>query len=175
MFDTGREVFRGKGDDQSSSPFTMNGPFVLTWTLIDQPPSKAEDRKYRKPFNPENPAWISLRVFDAETQKNIEWETKTGMTGNLEISRGGTFYLMATTFDNVAWIIRAKEGKLLITEKGETIVPTTAAERDRAAGKASRQTPVTTVPAPAPAPSPVPSAPRSTWDGSGLPPGMQKK
>lgn len=188
VFDTGREVFSDQGEDRTSKPFTMNGPFVLSWTLIDKPPAKAADRKYHKPYNQANPAWLSIRVFDAQTMKRVEWESKSAMTGNLAIPKGGSFYLTVTSYDGVAWTIRAKEGKLVMTDQGETIVPTTSADRDRAAGNST----ITRVPAtysaapartyrpeevPEPKPSSIPGAPAGMEKAKvpELPPGMKKR
>lgn len=182
-FARGRDVFTGMGDDQVSKPFTMSGPFVLSWSLIDVPPSKADERKFRTPYSDRNPAWISIRVMDAKTGARVDWESKTGMTGTMVVSKGGTFCLDVTSYDNVKWVILAQEGKLLRTERGESIVPVTMEEKRRSEGRQEtvpvRET-TTASPATAPAPAPAPSSPspvetRSTWDGLGLPPGMRKK
>lgn len=170
VFDNGKDVFRGFGDDQTSKPFTMHGPFVLSWTLIDKPPAKAEDRRWRKPYGPENPAWISLRIFDSKTNEKIEWVSRTGMEGKFAINKAGTFYLMATSYDNVEWIIRAKDGKLSRSPSGEAIVPATAEEKAAARGE-----PMPQANAPAPSTQPATATSNSKWNGIGLPPGMQRK
>ena len=171
VFDTGKEVFRGRGSDQSSKPFAMTGPFVLSWTLIDQPPATEEERKYRTPYSEQHPAWIAIRVIDSKTGDIVQRISLTGMKGSQGVTQGGSFYLLATSYNRVDWIIRAKDGKLVKGVNGDSIVPVTAAEL-RGEGKSAEA--VSLPPATEPGPT-QPPAPPSNWDGKGLPPGMRKK
>jgi hypothetical protein len=191
IFTGGIAIHSGSGDDQKSKAYEFKGPYVLQWALRDHAPSKRDDPYWRPTTDS---GWKQKRVIisvrDAATGTLVISQMLAGRENHLNVPTGGKHYLVVNGDQDIAWDVRAKEGRVVVTQKGETMetpppggwaANTTPAPKQPVAPaqlETPTQTPATTTTAPAPKPSSVPGLPPGVEPTkkaeTGLPPGMQR-
>ena len=137
----GTTIHSGNGEDQVSKSYEMKGPYILEWVLTDLPPSKKDD-PYWKPRNNNDrlAPWISVKVYDAVTRKIIEHESVSGRVNHMTVPEGGKHYVVVSSFSDLQWTIRGKEGKLSDGGKESKIIPNTAADLGGGSAKDTAET-----------------------------------
>jgi hypothetical protein len=196
-FSDGTKIHEGSGDDQKSKAYDFKGPYVLQWSLKDLPPSKRDNPYWRATTDSGwKQKWVMISVRDAATGELVIKEMLSGRENHFNVPSGGKHYLVVNASPYVSWEVKAKEGRMVVTEKGETMEapkpggwagpskPTPAANQAAAqralveTQKESRDG-TNVPPAPPPKPSSVPGLPPGVEPTkkaeTGLPPGMMKR
>ncbi|MEK7951874.1 hypothetical protein [Luteolibacter soli] len=191
VFTGGVAIHSGSGDDQKSKAFEFKGPYVLQWTLTDKAPSKRDDPYWRPTTES---GWKQKRVLisvrDAATGALVVSQMLAGRENHLNIPEGGKHYLVVNGDPDIAWEVKAKEGRVVVTEKGETMElpppggwasqPVPAPKRfvQPAQTEKTSDKPAAVTTAPEPKPSSVPGLPPGVEPtkkaATDLPPGMQR-
>jgi len=196
MFSGGTAIHSGTGDDQKSNAYEFKNPYVLQWTLKDQPPSKRDDIYWRATSESGwKQKWVLIAVRDAATGRLVASQMLSGRENHFNVPVGGKHYIVVNGAPNIAWDVKGKEGRVIVTEKGETMeapkpggwakappaapkTPVPAGPPVRPAETATAEKTGTTT-APEPKPSSVPGLPPGVEPTkkveSGLPPGMMKR
>jgi hypothetical protein len=193
IFSGGVAIHSGTGDDQKSNAYEFKSPYVLQWSLKDQAPSKRDD-PYWRPTTESGwkQKWVLIAVRDSATGRLVKSEMLSGRENHFNVPMGGKHYIVVNGAPNIAWDVKGKEGRVIVTEKGESM------EAPKPAGWAKAPGTAPVAPAPAPAPvqpaevaktgtTPAPEAKPSSVPGlppgveptkkaeTGLPPGMMKR
>lgn len=198
IFSGGNSIHSGAGDDQKSKAYEFKSPYVLQWTLRDQPPSKRDDPYWRATTESGwKQKWVLIDVRDAATGKLIVSQMLSGRENHFNVPVGGKHYIIVNGAPDIAWDVKGKEGRVIVTDKGEIMeppkpggwagstnpgpkppIPTGPPVRPAEVTKAT-ETAGTTTTAPEPKPSSVPGLPPGVEPTkkveSGLPPGMMKR
>ena len=201
-FSGGTPIHTGSGDNQKSKAYEFKGPYVLQWELKDQPPSKRDDPYWRATTDSGwKQKWVVISVRDAATGELVVKEMLSGRENHFNVPSGGKHYIVVNASPFISWDVKAKEGRMVVTEKGETMeapkpgggaspskpapkeqLAADLAERQRALAETQKdKSPSGTTnvpPAPEPKPSSVPGLPPGVEPTkkaeTALPPGMTK-
>lgn len=120
VFEGGRQLHNGQGDNQASAVYEFTGPYALRWNLRDVKPRQSADAlaAYWEPHTAENPPWVSVKVVDAVSRKVVAHEVVTAWESSLQVEGGGKHYLVVTGERHVAWTIWGKQGMLAANAEG---------------------------------------------------------
>ena len=200
-FSDGTKIHEGSGDDQKSKAYDFKGPYVLQWSLKDLPPSKRDNPYWRATTDSGwKQKWVMISVRDAATGELVIKEMLSGRENHFNVPSGGKHYIIVNSSPYISWDVKAKEGRMVVTEKGETmeapkpggwagapkpkeqLAADLAASQRALAEMRKDKSPNTTTnvpPAPEAKPSSVPGLPPGVEPTkkveTGLPPGMMKR
>ncbi|HEY1123425.1 MAG TPA: hypothetical protein VGE67_17550 [Haloferula sp.] len=122
IFTGGIAIHSGTGDDQKSNAYEFKSPYVLQWTLKDQAPSKRDNPYWRATTDTGwKQKWVAIDVRDAATGKLVATQMLSGRENHFNVPSGGKHYIVVVGAPNIAWDVKAKEGRVVVTEKGETM------------------------------------------------------
>ena len=122
IFTGGISIQTGSGDDQKSNAYQFNSPYVLQWTLRDQPPSKRDNPYWRATTESGwKQKWVQIDVRDAATGKLVVSQMLSGRENHFNVPAPGKHYIVVNGDRDIAWDVKAKEGRVVVTEKGETM------------------------------------------------------